>query len=90
MTKAELVNEIAIKTGYDRVTAMNIVESMMETVKVTVSNGENVFLRGFGTFSSKVRAGKMARNISKNEAIFAPEHKVPHFKPCREFRDQIN
>ncbi|MBR1922278.1 MAG: integration host factor subunit beta [Paludibacteraceae bacterium] len=85
MTKAELVNSIAIRTGYDRVTIMNIVETAMEEVKKNVITGENVYLRGFGSFITKTRAQKVARNISKQTSIVVPEHKIPAFKPSKEF-----
>ena len=89
MTKAELINEIAISTGYDKTTISIIVESMMENVKKNVANGENVYLRGFGSFITKVRAAKVARNISRNTSIQVPEHKIPDFKPAAEFMDDV-
>lgn len=85
MTKAELVNAIAIQTGYDKTSIMNIVESAMENIKTSVAGGENVYLRGFGSFITKVRRRKIARNISKNVAVEVPEHKIPAFKPSNEF-----
>ena len=84
MTKAELVNTIAIQTGYDRNTIMTIVEAMMMNVKKTVCGGEDVYLRGFGSFITKVRAQKVARNITKEISIIVPEHKIPAFKPSKE------
>lgn len=86
MTKAELVNAIAIQTGYDKTSILNIVEAAMETVKKSVANGENVYLRGFGSFITKTRAKKLARNISKNTTIEVPEHNIPAFKPSNEFK----
>ena len=85
MTKAELVNLISIKTGYDKVTVLNVVESFMENVKGSIVKKENVYLRGFGTFQTKVRKEKVARNISKNTSIVVPEHALPAFKPSKEF-----
>ena len=85
MTKAELVNTIALQTGYDRVTILNIVESMMSNVKKAVINGDNVYLRSFGSFITKTRKQKVARNISKEISIIVPEHKIPAFKPSKEF-----
>ena len=89
MTKAELVNAVAISTGYDKTTIMNIVESAMENIKKSVANGENVYLRGFGSFITKTRAKKIARNISKNTSVVVPEHKIPAFKPSREYAEQV-
>lgn len=86
MTKAELVNAIAIQTGYDKTTILNVVESAMENVKKSVAESENVYLRGFGSFITKTRAKKLARNISKSISIEVPEHKIPAFKPSNEFK----
>ena len=87
MTKAELVNEIAIQTGYDRVTILNVLESAMVNVKKSVANGNNVYLRGFGSFITKVRKQKIARNITANKSLVVPEHKIPAFKPSDDFTD---
>ena len=89
MTKAELVNVIAIQTGYDKTTIMNVVESAMSNIKKTVADGEAVYLRGFGSFSTKTRAAKIARNITKNESILVPEHKIPSFKPADSFAELL-
>ena len=66
MTKAEIVNKISAKTGIDKTTVLMAVEAFMDTVKESLSNEENVYLRGFGSFILKKRAQKVARNISKN------------------------
>ncbi|MCQ2346362.1 MAG: integration host factor subunit beta [Paludibacteraceae bacterium] len=89
MTKAELVNAIAIQTGYDKTTIMNIVEAGMDNIKQTMAQGENIYLRGFGSFITKIRAKKVARNISKNTSIVVPEHKIPAFKASNEFLDML-
>ena len=89
MTKAELVNAIAIQTGYDKTTIMNVVESAMENIKKPVAEGEAVYLRGFGSFGTKTRAQKIARNITKNESIVVPEHKIPAFKPADSFAELL-
>lgn len=85
MTKAELVNQIAFNTGYDKTTVLNVVEAFMASVKKTMVNGENIYLRGFGTLLNKTRKEKVARNISKNTTIVVPEHQIPAFKPSKEF-----
>lgn len=85
MTKAELVKAISEKTGVDQATVLASVEGMMEVVKESLINKENVYLRGFGTFDLKHRAEKTARNISKNTTLVVPAHDLPHFKPCKEF-----
>ena len=85
MTKAELVSEIASHTGIDKQTVLAVVESFMVQVKGSLKEGENGYLRGFGSFITKKRAAKTARNISKNTTIVIPEHFAPAFKPCKEF-----
>jgi DNA-binding protein HU-beta len=85
MTKADIVNEINKNTGIDKVTVLNTIEAFMATVKDTMSKGENVYLRGFGSFVVKKRAQKTARNISKNTTIIIPEHNIPSFKPAKTF-----
>jgi len=89
MTKAELVSEIAIQTGYDRATILNVVESAMFNVKKAVAAGEGVYLRGFGSFTTKTRAQKVARNIKAQQSIVVPEHKIPQFKPSDDFSGML-
>jgi DNA-binding protein HU-beta len=89
MTKAEIVTEIANKTGVDKVAVQAVVESFMETVKETMVEGENVYLRGFGSFIIKERAEKTGRNISKNTTIIIPAHKIPAFKPAKTFVNEV-
>lgn len=89
MTKAEIVTEIANKTGIEKVAVQAVVESFMETVKETMVDGENVYLRGFGSFIIKERAEKTGRNISKNTTIIIPAHKIPAFKPAKTFVNEV-
>ena len=90
MTKAEIVNEIAKSTGLDRLKVQSVVENFMESVKNSLAEGENVYLRGFGSFTVKKRAKKTARNISKNTTIVIPEHNVPAFKPAKTFIAKVS
>ncbi len=85
MTKADIVNEIAKSTGVEKVQVQQIVEAFMESVKGSLINNENVYLRGFGSFIIKKRATKVARNISKNTTITIPAHNIPAFKPAKSF-----
>jgi DNA-binding protein HU-beta len=89
MTKAELISSIAMTTGYDKTTVGVIVESFMENVKNNVCKGENVYLRGFGSFVAKTRKAKIARNISTNSSIAVPEHKIAAFRPAAEFAAEV-
>jgi len=89
MTKADIVSEISKKTGIDKATVLTTVEAFMESVKKSLVNEENVYLRGFGSFILKKRAKKTARNISKNTTIIIPEHNIPAFKPAKTFTQSI-
>ena len=85
MTKAELVTKISEKTGLDKTEVLTTVEHFMEEVKASLEGGENVYLRGFGSFIIKTRAEKTGRNISKNTTIKIPAHNIPAFKPAKVF-----
>ncbi|HIT15245.1 MAG TPA: integration host factor subunit beta [Candidatus Avimuribaculum pullicola] len=89
MTKADIVNEIAKTTGIDKASVLETVEKFMETVKDSLANNENVYLRGFGSFIVKTRSQKTARNISKGTTLIIPEHKIPAFKPAKVFMEQV-
>lgn len=89
MTKQEIVTKINKQTGVDRATALAVVESFMEQVKTALSEEENVYLRGFGSFILKKRAEKTARNITKNTTLIIPEHNIPAFKPAKVFFDAV-
>ena len=85
MTKAEIVAEIAKQTGVEKTVVMSVVEAFMESVKDSMIAGNEVFLRGFGSFIIEKRAEKVARNISKNTTITIPAHSIPAFKPAKSF-----
>lgn len=85
MTKAEVISKIAKSTGIERAHIHAVVESFMETIKTSMGNDENIYLRGFGSFVVKQRAEKKARNISKNTTITIPARKIPGFKPAKTF-----
>ena len=89
MTKADVINQIADKTGIDRSDVTTTVETLFAVVKDSMAEGENIYVRGFGSFVNKKRAKKIARNISKNTAIVIDEHYVPSFKPSKVFIEQI-
>jgi len=89
MTKAEIVSEIADKTGVDKMEVLTTVEAFMNSVKNSLARGENVYLRGLGSFIVKERAEKTGRNISKNTTIIIPAHNIPSFKPAKTFVDKV-
>lgn len=89
MTKADIISEISTKTGIEKVDVQETVEAFFKVIKSSMISGENVYVRGFGSFVVKKRAQKTARNISKNTAIIIPEHFVPSFKPAKVFVDKV-
>ena len=89
MRKADLVKNIAEKTGIPKVDVMVTVETMFREIKATMVTGENIYIRGFGSFIIKKRAAKIGRNIKKNIAMSLPEHFIPAFKPSKEFVQEI-
>ncbi len=89
MTKADIITEIILETGYDRVDTQKVIETFMKKIRNSLISGENVYLRGFGSFIVKYRAKKLGRNISKNTSIIIPEHNIPAFKPSKSFTDSV-
>lgn len=89
MTKADIVAEIAEETGLEKLEAQKAVEAFMDSIKTSLTKGENVYLRGFGSFVVKERAEKTGRNISKNTTIIIPAHNIPSFKPAKTFVDEV-
>ncbi|HEY8402482.1 MAG TPA: HU family DNA-binding protein [Cytophagaceae bacterium] len=89
MTKAEVINKIAERTGVNKSEVTDIVESFLAVVKESLAEGNEIFIRGFGSFINQKRARKVARNISKNTAMIIEEHYIPKFKPSNEFKDLI-
>lgn len=89
MTKADVVNEISEKTGLEKNDVLSTVEALMATIKGSLEKGENVYLRGFGSFIVKKRAEKTGRNILKNTTIIIPAHNIPAFKPAKTFVEGV-
>ena len=89
MTKAEIVADIANKTGVEKVAVQATVEAFMDAVKLSLTKGDNVYLRGFGSFIVQKRAEKTGRNISKNTTIIIPAHNIPAFKPAKVFVNEV-
>ncbi len=89
MRKADLINLISEKTGIPKVDVLVTLETMFKEVKDTLSQGENIYIRGFGSFITKKRAAKIGRNIKKNVAVNIPEHFIPAFKPAKEFVHEV-
>ncbi|MCR5534331.1 MAG: integration host factor subunit beta [Bacteroidaceae bacterium] len=89
MTKIELVKIVSQKTGIDQLTVLAAVEGIVDTIKQALVEKENVYIRGWGTWTLKHRAQKTARNISRNTTLVIEAHDIPYFKPCKEFMDNV-
>ena len=89
MRKSDLINNISDKTGIPKVDVLVTVETLIKEIKGNISKGENIYIRGFGSFITKKRAAKIGRNIKKNVAVHIPEHFIPAFKPSKEFVNEV-
>lgn len=89
MRKADLITSISEKTGVPKVDVLVSLEAFFKEVKDSLEDGENIYIRGFGSFVAKKRAKKVGRNIKKNVAIEIPEHYIPYFKPAKIFVEQV-
>ena len=89
MTKADIVNNISDQLGIDKTDVQATVENFMKEIKNSLESGENVYVRGFGSFIIKTRAEKTGRNISKNVAVRIPAHNIPAFKPAKTFTNGV-
>ena len=89
MTKADIVTDIVNQTGIDKVVVLGVVESLMGTITDTMVRGENIYIRGFGSFILKKRAEKLGRNITKNTSVKIPAHMIPAIKFCSEFVEEV-
>jgi len=89
MRKADLINKISEKTGVPKVDVLVSLEAFFKEVKESLEKGDNVYIRGFGSFTVKKRAKKMGRNIKKGVSIEIPEHHIPAFKPAKIFTEMV-
>ncbi len=89
MTKADVITAISKKTGIQKVDVASTVEAFFQVIQKTMEEGENVYIRGFGSFVNKKRARKIGRNISTNTTVVIEPHQVPSFKPAPEFVELV-
>lgn len=89
MTKSEIVNEIAVRTGLEKTAIAETLDNFFVVAKNAMVSGNNLYLRGFGTFELKKRETKVARNIKRNTSLVVPAHFVARFKPAKEFAAQV-
>lgn len=90
MNKAQLVEKVAQKTKTTKQMSEQILDATLEVIQKAVSQGDEVKLVGFGTFSRSVRKQRKGRNPKTGEPVEIPKAKVPKFRPGKEFKDKIN
>ncbi|MDR2836723.1 MAG: integration host factor subunit beta [Bacteroidales bacterium] len=88
MKKAEIIKKISDR-GINKADVSIVLETFMEIVKDSLKEGEEVTLRGFGTFKLKRRKEKIARDIAKNKSIKVPAHNIPIFKPSNSLKEVV-
>ncbi len=89
MTKAEIVNEVAKTTGFEKAQVLAVIEEFTNVVKGSLIAGNPVYMRGFGSFIIKHRAQKAARNITRKTTMTIPAHDIPAFKPSKSFVNAV-
>jgi|TARA_R110000850_G_scaffold100373_2_gene207848 integration host factor subunit beta len=91
MTKSELVEIIASKQTQLSVKDVELaVKTLIDLMSNTLSSGQRIEIRGFGSFSLHYRASRLGRNPKTGEAVNLDAKFVPHFKPGKELRDKVN
>lgn len=90
MTKADIVERIALGTGLTRVETEAVLDGFFYTVISALAEGKSVELRGFGSFRLRERAARTARNPQTGESVSVPAHVVPVFKPAKNFRERVD
>lgn len=89
MNKADVINAIAKQTGISKKDVTTVLDTFLQSIQDTLCKGKSITLQGFGKFANKKRAGKIARNLSDNTAIFLKERYVPALKPSRAFEERV-
>lgn len=89
MIKKELESVICEQCNVTSKTAAMMIECVMDTIKESVTAGQAVTLRGFGTFQPKVRKGRKCRDLTRGTEIVTSDSRIPIFRPSREFKDSV-
>ena len=90
MTKADLVEEVSRVVEVTRKDSEVIVETIFESIVRSLRNGEKIEIRGFGSFRTRERQGRIGRNPKSGERVEVPPKTIPFFKPSKELRDVVN
>jgi DNA-binding protein HU-beta len=90
MTKADIVDKVAIGTGLTKLETEAIIEGFFKTVIDALRDGKGIEIRGFGTYKVKKKRARQARNPKTGEQVFVPEHFVPTFKFSKDFKELVD
>jgi integration host factor subunit beta len=90
MTKADLVNEVSRVISSSRKDAETIVENIFDGIVQALRADDKIEIRGFGSFRTRRRRGRIGRNPKTGEKVEVPPKRIPFFKPSKELKDLIN
>lgn len=90
LTKADLVEEVLRITELPRKESEAVVETIFESIIESIQKGEKIEIRGFGSFRTRERRGRVGRNPKTGEKVEVPAKKIPFFKPSKELKDFVN
>jgi len=91
MTKSELIEALALRQKHLVANDVELaVKSVLEQMSHSLSSGERIEIRGFGSFSLHYRPPRMGRNPKTGDSVALPGKHVPHFKPGKELRERVN
>ena len=90
MTKAELIERVAVATDVTKKQAEAIVDTVFDAIVRSLKEGQKIELRGFGSFRLRERGARMGRNPKTGVKVSVPAKKIPFFKPSKELKDLVN
>jgi integration host factor subunit beta len=90
LTKADLIEEVLRITELPRKESESIVETIFDSIIESLQNGDKIEIRGFGSFRTRQRRGRIGRNPKTGEKVEVPPKKIPFFKPSKELKDFVN
>jgi integration host factor subunit beta len=90
LTKADLIEEVLRLTDLPRKESETIVETIFDSIIAALQKGDKIEIRGFGSFRTRQRRGRVGRNPKTGVKVDVPAKKIPFFKPSKELKDFVN
>lgn len=90
LTKADLIEEVLRITELPRKESETVVETIFESIIQSLQKGDKIEIRGFGSFRTRQRRGRIGRNPKTGAKVDVPPKKIPFFKPSKELKDFVN